>query len=133
MIISPFCRNRSQLLARSTGAWSKEGGGAGRWLRERVLSRVYTYIFILSCIMHWRGGWGLLDAAIVALLPNDDDPHRPVLMAAVTIFFYVSIAGLRSSRNLLASPYFLVTDGKEPTYLFTTRFKKAFPKMCSEL
>ncbi|XP_059055518.1 uncharacterized protein LOC131849455 [Achroia grisella] len=119
-----FALIRSQLLARSTGAWSNEDGGAGRWLRERILSRVYTYIFTLSCIMHWRGGWGLLDATVVALLPNDDDSHRPVLIAAFTIFFYVSITLLRSSRNLLSPPYFVVTDGKEPTYLFTTRFRK---------
>ncbi|XP_053612487.1 uncharacterized protein fusl isoform X1 [Plodia interpunctella] len=118
-----FALVRSRLLARSKGAWSGADGGAGRWLLERALSRVYTYIFILANINHWRGGWGLLDAVIVAILPNDSDPHRWVLMASFHIFFYISIAALRSARNLLAPPYFLVTDGKEATYIFTTRFK----------
>ncbi|XP_063822761.1 uncharacterized protein LOC135072683 [Ostrinia nubilalis] len=117
-----FALVRSALLSRSVGAW-REDHRAGRWLRERALSRVYTYIFILSNIMHWRGGWGLLDAAIAAILPDDNDPHRPVLTAAFTILFYLCAATLRSSRNLLASPYFLFTDGKEATYIFTTRFK----------
>ncbi|KAI5639911.1 fuseless domain-containing protein [Phthorimaea operculella] len=165
-----FALVRSHLLSRSKGAWGDPPGAAGRWLFERALSRVYLYVFILSnithwrggwglldatvaailpepkdphsvctlhgheCfylfilsnITHWRGGWGLLDATVAALLPEPKDPHRPVLYAAFTIFFYLSTVGLRSSKNILASPYFLVTDGKEPTYIFTTRFKKEF-------
>ncbi|KAL0831570.1 hypothetical protein ABMA28_002356 [Loxostege sticticalis] len=122
VIHTSFALVRSLLLSRSVGAWS-EDHGAGRWLRERVLSRFYTYVFILSNIMHWRGGWGLLDATVAAILPDERDPHRPVLIAAFTILFYMCAVSLRSSRNLLASPYFLVTDGKEATYIFTTRFK----------
>ncbi|XP_049868395.1 uncharacterized protein LOC126368436 isoform X1 [Pectinophora gossypiella] len=121
-----FTLLRSHLLARSRGAWSSQQGGAGRWVRERILSRVYTYVFSLANITHWRGGWGLLDAAVAAILPNERDPHVPVLYAAVVIACYVSAACLRSSRNMLASPYFLVTDGKEATYIFTTRFKTNF-------
>lgn len=49
---------------------------AYRWFRERVLSRIYTYIFILSCVMHWRGGWGIFDVVIATIVPNDLDPHR---------------------------------------------------------
>lgn len=63
------------LLDRSKGAWS-DAGAAGRWLRERMISRVYTYIFVIACIMHWRGGWGLFDGLVVGLLPDDRDPHR---------------------------------------------------------
>ncbi|XP_072938735.1 uncharacterized protein fusl isoform X1 [Epargyreus clarus] len=118
-----FALIRAQLLSRSKGAWG-EDGKAGRWLRERVLSRLYTYIFILACILHWRGGFGLFDMLVAALLPNDKDPHRPVLIAGLTLIFYFSSTALRSSKNILASPYFLVTDGKEPTYIFTTRFQK---------
>ncbi|KAL4718196.1 hypothetical protein ACJJTC_011702, partial [Scirpophaga incertulas] len=121
--LSRYDIHRSQLLSRSTGAWSGSSGGAGRWLRERVLSKIYTYIFVLSCLNHWRGGWGLLDQTVTALLPSENDVHRPVLYAAFTIFFYLSAVFLRSSRNILASPYFLVTDGKEATYIFTTRFQ----------
>ncbi|CAH0406815.1 unnamed protein product [Chilo suppressalis] len=119
-----FALVRAQLHSRSKGAWSESGGSAGRWLRERLLSKVYTYIFILSCLNHWRGGWGLLDGFVNAMLPNTEDPHRPVLYAALTISFYLCATVLRSSRNILASPYFLVTDGKEATYIFTTRYNK---------
>ncbi|KAF9797096.1 hypothetical protein SFRURICE_014051 [Spodoptera frugiperda] len=118
-----FAIVRTRLLARSAGAWSKPEGGAISWVRERIITRVYAYIFILSNIMHWRGGWGLLDMVVDKILPDVDDPHRPVLIGGITLFFYIAITVLRSSRNLLASPYFLVTDGKEPTYIFTTRFQ----------
>nr|XP_049696517.1 uncharacterized protein LOC110379139 isoform X3 [Helicoverpa armigera] len=117
-----FAVVRTRLLSRSAGAWSNPGGGPVSYARERVISRVYTYIFILSNIMHWRGGWGLLDMCVDAVLPDVEDPHRPILIAGITLFCYLSITILRASRNLLASPYFLVTDGKEPTYIFTTRF-----------
>ncbi|XP_037298306.1 uncharacterized protein LOC119190447 [Manduca sexta] len=119
-----FALGRAYLLERSEGAWSGTNGGAGRWLWERILSKFYTYVFTLSCIMHWRGGWGLLDTVVAKIVPNDRDPHRPILYAAFTLTFYISITFLRSARNLLASPFFLFTDGKEPTYIFTTRFKK---------
>ncbi|XP_045768120.1 uncharacterized protein LOC123869297 isoform X7 [Maniola jurtina] len=117
-----FALIRSQLLARSKNAWGE--GRAGRWLRERVLSRVYTYIFLLACIMHWRGGWWLLDGLIDAIFPDRDNPRRAFLLAGITVLLYCCIASLRSSRNMLAPPYFLVTDGKEPTYIFATRFQK---------
>ncbi|XP_023955122.2 uncharacterized protein LOC112058487 isoform X1 [Bicyclus anynana] len=116
-----FALIRSHLLARSRNAWGE--GRAGRWLRERLICRLYTYIFILACIMHWRGGWGLLDSLVDAAFPDRDNPHRPVMIAGITILLYFCITCLRSSRNLLAPPYFLVTDGKEPTYIFTTRFQ----------
>ncbi|XP_073949821.1 transmembrane protein fuseless isoform X2 [Choristoneura fumiferana] len=117
-----FALLRSYLLARSAGAWRADGG-AGRWLRERALSRIYTYIFILSNIMHWRGGWGLFDAAVAIVAPKADHHHRPATIALFTLLFYSCAVALRSSRNILASPCFLVTDGKEPTYIFSTRFK----------
>ncbi|XP_075974622.1 transmembrane protein fuseless isoform X2 [Anticarsia gemmatalis] len=117
-----FALVRTKLLARSAGAYSNPNGGAACWITERMLSRVYTYVFILCNIMHWRGGWGLLDAFVDTVTPNKEDPHRPVVIAAITLLFYITITVLRSSRNLLASPYFLVTDGKEPTYIFSTRF-----------
>ncbi|GBO98438.1 hypothetical protein EVAR_74_1 [Eumeta japonica] len=119
-----FALIRSHLLSRARGAWSGPDGGAGRWTFERAFSRGYTIIFIMSCIMHWRGGWGLLDAAVEAVLPDPEDPHRPVIIAALLVLMYACAAFLRSSRNFLAPPYFLVTDGKEPTYIFTTRFRQ---------
>ncbi|XP_041987875.1 uncharacterized protein LOC121739451 [Aricia agestis] len=115
-----FALIRSQLLVRSK---SKPANNSVRWLYERILSRIYTYIFILSNIMHWRGGWGLFDATVVAIIPDDKDPHRPVVIAALVILIYLAATILRSSKNILASPYFLVTDGKEATYIFTTRFQ----------
>ncbi|XP_038215074.1 uncharacterized protein LOC119834696 isoform X1 [Zerene cesonia] len=112
---------KTRLFARSANAWSE--GGAGRWLRERVLTCCYTYIFILSCIMHWRGGWGLIDSFVDAVAPDSDDPLRLIVIAAYVITFYIMMTFLRSSRNILAPPYFLVTDGKEATYMFNTRFR----------
>ncbi|XP_047507037.1 uncharacterized protein LOC125050974 [Pieris napi] len=118
-----FSIAKTRLFSRSVDAWGE--GKAGRWLRERVLSRFYTYIFILSNAMHWRGGWGLMDTMVAAILPNDQDPHRPVLIATYLIVSVVLILVLRSTRNLLAPPYIVVTDGKHPTYIFTTRFQKS--------
>ncbi|CAF4894117.1 unnamed protein product [Pieris macdunnoughi] len=118
-----FSIAKTRLFSRSVDAWGE--GKAGRWLRERVLSRFYTFIFILSNVMHWRGGWGLMDTMVAAILPNDQDPHRPVLIATYLIVCVVLILVLRSTRNLLAPPYIVVTDGKHPTYIFTTRFQKS--------
>ncbi|XP_063379043.1 uncharacterized protein LOC134665907 isoform X2 [Cydia fagiglandana] len=117
-----FALLRSYLLDRSVGAWGEEKR-AGRWLRERALSRVYSYVFILANVMHWRGGWGLFDGAVALMVPSEDDKTRPFVIAALTLLFYICALALRASKNILASPYFLVTDGKEPTYIFTTRFK----------
>ncbi|XP_047985915.1 uncharacterized protein LOC125226076 [Leguminivora glycinivorella] len=117
-----FALLRSYLLSRSVGAWGEEKR-AGRWLRERALSRLYAYMFMMSNIMHWRGGWGLFDGAVALMVPAGEDKYRPIAIAALTLIFYVCLLGLRASKNLLAPPYFLVTDGKEPTYIFTTRFK----------
>ncbi|XP_046962342.1 uncharacterized protein LOC124531845 isoform X1 [Vanessa cardui] len=116
-----FALVRSYLLSRSRDAWGE--GRAGRWLRERFVSKVYTYVFILSNIMHWRGGWGLLDMFVAHVVPEKDNCHRPVLIGAVTLLCYLITICFRSSRNILASPYFLVLDGKEATYIFTTRFQ----------
>ncbi|CAH2076988.1 unnamed protein product, partial [Iphiclides podalirius] len=118
-----FALIRSHLLLHSKAA-SEGENRAYRWLRERLLSRIYTYIFALSCIMHWRGGWAIFDTVVATIIPNDSDPHRPVSIAVLTALCYAAIAGLRSARNLLAPPYFIVTDGKEPTYEFATRFRK---------
>ncbi|CAH2108596.1 unnamed protein product [Euphydryas editha] len=68
-----FALIRSVLLSRSKNAWGE--GRAGKWLRERFVCRIYTYIFILANIMHWRGGWGLLDLFVVTILP-EDEKHR---------------------------------------------------------
>ncbi|KOB64464.1 Uncharacterized protein OBRU01_24223 [Operophtera brumata] len=69
-----FAVVRSQLLSRSVEA--NQPPSSLSWLQERIVSRMYTYVFILSNIMHWRGGWGLLDATVAAIIPDPKDPHR---------------------------------------------------------
>lgn len=70
-----YCNfHRSQLLGRSVEA--NRPPSPLSWLQERILSRIYTYVFILSNIMHWRGGWGLFDAAVAAIIPDATNPHR---------------------------------------------------------
>jgi hypothetical protein len=34
-----------------------------RWqkVRRYIFTRIYTYIFSIGCIMHWRGGWGVME------------------------------------------------------------------------
>ena len=34
-----------------------------RWqkIRRYIFTRIYTYIFSIGCIMHWRGGWGVME------------------------------------------------------------------------
>ncbi|CAK1540733.1 unnamed protein product [Leptosia nina] len=122
LIQCTFSIAKTRLYSRSTNAWGE--GKAGRWLRERVISRFYTYIFTLANAMHWRGGWGLLDLLVDTVFPYKKDPHRPVLIAIILIVGCIAMMVLRSTRNLMAAPYFVVTDGKEPTYMFSTRFSK---------
>lgn len=73
-----FYNFRATFLARSAGAWSGENGGVLRWIRERLLSKLYTYIFVLSNLTMWRGGWGVLDMFMSTVIPDPDDPHRLV-------------------------------------------------------
>lgn len=55
---------------------------------------------------------------------------RPVLIAFLVTILLLAAAALRAARNVLAAPYFVVTDGKEATYSFTTRWRK---EVCSGL
>ncbi|KAH9644104.1 hypothetical protein HF086_015434 [Spodoptera exigua] len=96
--LRPDIPSGTRLLARSAGAWSKPDGGAISWVRERIITRVYAYIFILSNIMHWRGGWGLLDMFVDRCLPDIEDPHRKTIKDAENLTHPELIPLLREPR-----------------------------------
>lgn len=43
--------------------FSRPSNGNKSWRRtmlRHVVTKLYTYIFSIACIMHWRGGWAVL-------------------------------------------------------------------------
>ncbi|XP_053692027.1 uncharacterized protein LOC128740508 [Sabethes cyaneus] len=83
-------------------------------VRRFVFARMYTYVFSLSCIMHWRGGWEVMRMYL-------DLELWPAL--AVSGICFVPLMLMKSIRNLLAPPFLIMTDYKEFVFNFPTRFR----------
>ncbi|XP_049549281.1 uncharacterized protein LOC125960119 [Anopheles darlingi] len=100
--------NASLVLARN--APRSRSRTLKRWLMERV----YTYVFSMSCLMHWRGGWEVMVLYI-------DFQLWPAL--AISAICLAGLVALKSVRNLLAPPFIILTDRKEAMFSFPTRFR----------
>ncbi|XP_055548350.1 uncharacterized protein LOC129731960 isoform X1 [Wyeomyia smithii] len=83
-------------------------------VRRFVFARVYTYVFSLSCIMHWRGGWEVMRLYL-------DFDLWPAL--SVSAICFVPLVLIKAVRNLLAPPFLIMTDYKEFVFNFPTRFR----------
>lgn len=54
-----FALLRESLIAE----YSKPSNGIksfGKTFRRFIITKVYTYVFSIGCIMHWRGGWDVM-------------------------------------------------------------------------
>ncbi|XP_058819436.1 uncharacterized protein LOC131682175 isoform X1 [Topomyia yanbarensis] len=97
--------------------FSRPSDGVKCWwktTRRFVVSKIYTYIFSVSCVMHWRGGWGVMQMYL-------DYELWPAL--AVSAICFVPLVLFKSVRNLLAPPFLILTDHKEFVFNFPTRFR----------
>ncbi|XP_055635083.1 uncharacterized protein LOC129774984 isoform X2 [Toxorhynchites rutilus septentrionalis] len=91
-------------------------GAKPRWKTARrfVVSKLYTYVFCLSCVMHWRGGFEVMKLYL-------DFDLWPALI--VSVICLILLVLLKSVRNLLAPPFVILTDYKEFVFSFPTRFR----------
>lgn len=101
-------RFHNKFVVQKSGNWSKL-----RKARRFLVTRLYTLAFGIACIAQWKGGWGLLD----------DYFGSDARIIALNFALLIPLASLRGLRNLLAPPMIIITDKKEFTFTFPTRFR----------
>jgi hypothetical protein len=79
-----------------------------------VVSRVYTWVFGIACISHWRGAWFMMDE-------YSGRQIGPVI--AVTFVSLAILSGMKTLRNINTSPFSINVDGLEPGFTFPTMFR----------
>ncbi|XP_020300417.1 uncharacterized protein LOC109864029 [Pseudomyrmex gracilis] len=83
--------------------------------RKRLFYRtsriLYTYIFGVACIMHWQGGWGVIDNFLFIHMDN----------TSLTCLLLTCLAVLRCIRNLMHVPFLICIDTPR-CFLFPTRY-----------
>ncbi|CRK94389.1 CLUMA_CG007896, isoform B [Clunio marinus] len=79
-----------------------------------IVKKIYTFVFSLGCIMHWRGGWSVME-----------DYLGPELIPAiiVSVVCFIPLILMRAVRNLVAPPMVIITDSKEFAFNFPTRYR----------
>ncbi|XP_066592248.1 uncharacterized protein fusl isoform X3 [Prorops nasuta] len=85
-------------------------------LLGRALQVLYIYVFGVSCMGQWRGGWILLDARLIKA--------APWAVGLFTCTLVSILMFLRSIRNLVAPPFVICIDNINHVYMFPTRYKK---------
>lgn len=104
-----------------------------RKIRRFIVTKVYTYCFSIGCIMQWRGGWDafeeyfgrFLDVLRIlkrnAVILHLGKTLWPAILTSVVLL--IPLIGFRGMRNLLSVPMIIITDRKEFTFSFPTRFR----------
>ncbi|XP_059619238.1 uncharacterized protein LOC132263474 [Phlebotomus argentipes] len=85
-----------------------------RTIKHFIISKTYTYIFSIACILQWRGGWAVLDYHF------GHTPHVAIIVTAVT---FVILVAIRCVRNTLAPPFVIIMDYRDSAFIFPTRFR----------
>lgn len=88
-------------------------------LRQFMITKAYTYCFSVGCIMQWRGGWDVIKGYFGL------DLRVALGMSIMCLIPLIMVKGL---RNLLAVPMVIITDIKEFTFSFPTRFRTEVSK-----
>jgi len=86
-----------------------------------ILSRLYTIIYCLANVNHWRGVWDTLDL------------YTGVGWASASWSLGIGISGLillRAFRNILAPPALIAVDGPEEYFTYPTMFRTYDSKDC---
>lgn len=87
------------------------------WTRKAstfFVRRLYTYIFAIACIMHWRGGWAIFDMII---------GDKLIIAGYIGIGCLIVLILLKSVRNNMAVPLVILLDTKDVIFNFPTRFR----------
>lgn len=81
---------------------------------SHVLRKLYTYVFAITCIMHWHSTWEIGNKYFSEL--NDS--------IVVTTLAILTMIILKSLRNTVAPPLIIALDYEDVTFTFPTRFRK---------
>lgn len=79
-----------------------------------VGSRLYTAVFGFICVNCWRGGWQLIDHYSAGDMTT---------ILWITIIAIVALIALKSLRNVVATPFVLITDLKFEYFRVPTKYK----------
>ena len=64
-------------------------------IKSQIIRKIYTYIFSIACIMHWRGGWIVVD------LIGEDSEYTVVAIGGFCAFILLV---LKCFKNCMAPP-----------------------------
>lgn len=101
----------------------KKDGRAG--VVAQIVRRIYTYVFVVLCVMHWRSTSDLMDFYLGVECNEEGDVIGGNLKALFSLSF-VSLMLLIYSRtlvNMMDAPYCIVLDRDEEAFDFPTRFQ----------
>ncbi|XP_066252490.1 uncharacterized protein [Euwallacea similis] len=92
--------------------------------------RLYTYVFFTATILHWKGGWGLVDSLTHLKTGTDDvvlaeGSHWFLILSTSTTLLLIALKGL---RNSIAPPFAICIDKSDYVFLFPTMFRRKCQK-----
>ncbi|XP_053612488.1 uncharacterized protein fusl isoform X2 [Plodia interpunctella] len=79
-----------------------------------VLSRLYTFVSGAACVGAWRGVWNLL---------NECTGNSARTLLSTTAAATLSLAALRTLRNIVAAPFAVVVDSPQDYFNVPTMFR----------
>lgn len=79
-----------------------------------VGSRIYTAIFGIICVNCWRGGWQLIDHYTARDMTT---------ILSITFLAILALMALKSLRNVVATPFVIITDQKLDYFRVPTKYK----------
>lgn len=79
-----------------------------------LFSRLYTMVYGIICVNHWRGGWLLLDQYVPLVIS---------IVASITIVSALLLAFCKGLRNISSSPFAIATDHSKDYFVVPTMFK----------
>lgn len=98
------------------GLWRNNFDPDRHRLTFYVGSRLYTLIFGVICVNHWRGGWQLIDTFTAGDVTT---------LLCITIPAIVALCALKGLRNITAAPFVVVTDHSRDYFDIPTMYKRS--------
>lgn len=79
-----------------------------------LFSRLYTAVYGIVSVNHWRGIWILMEQYVPLVIP---------IVASITFISAFILAFCKGLRNITSSPFEIATDHSKDYFLVPTMFK----------
>ncbi|ERL91946.1 uncharacterized protein LOC109543053 [Dendroctonus ponderosae] len=91
---------------------------------SQFLRRCYTYLFLTATVLHWRGGWGLLDYLTQVQFSEEfvAQPKGSHWFLITWVLCVVMLVILKGLRNSIAPPFAICIDKSDYVFKFPTMF-----------